>query len=219
MTPEERVAAWKAVDIVDGEEAAQYLSEGEANLKRGLLRQLETDYANALRRLYFQAAPYVGVEDFGPGPDGNLNVTRRLPEGTPSYQIRSLAFEEAEELFLEGGESDQVFDWAQSEKSRFTLQRFRRTEVEAWAENRGFWGRVEPDNGGTLNPKEKSALLRVIAVLAASCGLRLDAHSSAAARLEQTAAEMGIPISKRTLEKHLRAAYEETGRRAQIQDD
>lgn len=215
-----RQSAWKAVDVLDAEAAAHYLSGGEPNLKRTVLRQMEADYANAISRLHEEAAKHIGIEGDPGSPHGLVNEPLRLPD-TPVYQLRSIAFEETEDRWLHEG-PEQAFEWARSDVSRFGHQRFRRTEVEAWAENRGFWRQPGPGTTRPLHPKENTALLAIIGLLARVHGLPLERHSAAAAQLIKEAGEMGIipaPIGQRSLEVHLKEAFDQIERNPQGRDN
>lgn len=216
ITSAER-AAWAAIDVVKAEEAAHYLSSGEAHLTKAVARQMERDYRHALTRLFRELVTHLRLEDAPEWPHGLLDEPTLIGD-TVAHQLRSIAFEEAEELLL-SGEPEQAYGWFTSQQSRFEGQSFRRTEVEAWAANRGLSGRADGGVPSTLNPKEKTALYRVIAVLAAAYGLDLSRHSTAAARVLEEAAKSGIDISRRTLEKHLRAVHQEMDRLRSSPDD
>lgn len=211
--------AWRALDVLDPEAVAHYLSRGDPLLKAEVLRQIKTDYANALRRLHDEAAEHSGIEGDPGLPHGLINEPLRMPD-TPVYQLRSIAFEESEDLFHQG-EPEQTFSWARSDASRFDRQLFRRTEVEAWAENRGFWRAAGDSRTSTLNPKTKTALHSIIGLLARIHGLPLDRHSTAAAQVIKEAEDRGITvsISKRSLEMHLKEVFDQMEQNRKLPDE
>jgi hypothetical protein len=204
--------AWRALDVVAAEEAAHYLASGEPLLKGAVTRQMERDYIAAVTRLLEDVRPHLEGSSVPETPFGFMNHPERIPE-TETHWLRSLALEETDEL-LRSGEPEQVLAWITSGAAGFARQRFRRGEIDAWAVNRGLRESRAEGESLPLNPKERTALYRVIALLAASLGLDLSRPSASAARLLEIAAREGMTasVAQRTLEKHFRRANDEIDR-------